>query len=98
MSLIESKHAPLLNQLDAMQESPTYALRRAILSHAEMLIIKQERQIKELETCLNALLDNCTVFNSAIEIDVHNKNGFDAEAWEAQAMKLLGRTEKGANA
>lgn len=94
----ESVHAALLNALDAMQESPAYALRRATLRHAETLILTQERQIAALKACLNALLDNATVYHSAIEIDVHNKVGFDAEDWEEQAMGLLGRTEKGANA
>lgn len=91
---IKTEHRDLLNALDRMQQSHQYALRRVVLNEAEMLIVKQEQQISQLKAVLNELLDNGTCYRSAIEL-AHDYNG---ETWEAKAMKLLGRTEPGANA
>ena len=68
------------------------------MSRERRLLGERAREIAALKACLNALLDNCTVYRSAIEIDLYNKTGFDAERWEEQAMALLGRTDKEAHA
>lgn len=93
---IKSDHATLLNTLHSMSTSYAYAVRWPALKEAEAVILGQEQKINDLKACLNALLDSGTVYYSAIELNVHK--GFDAEVWEEQAMALLGRTEKGANA
>lgn len=95
---MKSKYRDLLNDLVEMQTSPVYAVRRRVLERAEMAIFSQEKHLETLETLLNDLLNNSTVHYSAIEINTHNRVGFDAEKWEAEVMALLGRTEKGANA
>lgn len=47
--MAESEHANLLNELDKMQQSHVYALRRDVLHNAERLIIGQERRIQILQ-------------------------------------------------
>lgn len=51
---IKTKHKDLLNALDGMVQSPTYALRRGVLQLAEITILAQEERIQQLEEQLNA--------------------------------------------
>lgn len=92
------RYEKLRKNLGRMATSSTYAGASDTLSEARSAISQQAVEVDKLKACITKLLDNSTVFHSAIEIDVHNKNGFDAEQWEEEAMALLGRTEKGRNA
>ena len=46
---MESEHADILNELDAMSRSPLYVLRRDVLKSAEALIIQLETELKKSE-------------------------------------------------
>lgn len=50
-----SKHSSLLNELDDMQRTPLYAIRRKTLEQAELLIFNQEQEINTLKEELFAL-------------------------------------------
>jgi len=70
---LKSKHAALLNDLDAMQKSVAYAMRRSVLAQAEAVIVDQERVIAEQQRYIErrraaAKLDRGDAVNLAFNI------------------------------
>jgi hypothetical protein len=74
---MKSKHAELLNSLDAMQQSPAYALRRDVLSQAEQLIVRQEESLDSLQKLADQHLAQAMA------------NGQSANALRKQLEKLV---------
>ncbi len=64
MGKIKSDNATLLNDLDSMQRTTLYALRRGVLRQAELLIVKQEEEIKKLREVGNGLLELLAEYES----------------------------------
>lgn len=54
-----SKHADLLNDLDAMQANPAYVVRRATLRRAERVIVEQEFEVNRLRHLCVGILKTC---------------------------------------
>jgi hypothetical protein len=54
---MQSDHADLLNALDDMQRSHTYAWRRDVLHQAELLIVRLEQENRNLKAAAAAKAD-----------------------------------------
>lgn len=81
---MQSKHADLLNVLDAMQQSHYYALRKHELAKAEKLIVSQEQRITQLEAALDAATG---VPAEVVEAAEHQKRWCEEWIRDVEAFK-----------
>jgi hypothetical protein len=69
---IKSTFAELLNNLDAMQESPAYAVRKEVLGRAERVIVDLESQRDKLLAALKEVCDRDWTYSGAEEMSAMN--------------------------
>lgn len=90
----KTDHADLLNALDTMQRSPIYALRWANLREAELLILRQEREAKELRRLLARAIAGSRLYADGGELQdnsVHPTIDFQRDSVAEIECKLAER-------